>query len=134
MSFDLETALNTNIAEPIDSVTVEHFLSQPPFVKADGVANARDLGGDPRTAPLRKGYIFRSGLLEGITEQGKQDLVDLGIKKIFDLRSAREIDVGPDPEIGGIEVVTVAKGINVSPMDAAKYSTVRGKDCELLLY
>ena len=60
--------------EPLDPVYVEERLSQPPFVTIAGVVNVRDLGGYPsETSPgniTRPGFVFRSGEVSSITDDG----------------------------------------------------------------
>ncbi len=57
-------------------------------IKIDGVSNVRDLGGavtkDGKT--VKYGMIYRSAMLEGVTEQGKMQAKRLGIKTDLDLR------------------------------------------------
>ena len=115
MAADLEKALATNIGEPIDPAIVSGILASPPFVQIDGVCNARDIGSDASTSWLRSGYVYRSATLENITEQGKKDIVALGIKTIFDLRSEREVSTFPDPAIEGVEVVIAALSATAGP-------------------
>ncbi|KAL6713767.1 hypothetical protein ACLMJK_008259 [Lecanora helva] len=78
----------------------------------DGVFNFRDIGGyrsaqDPNLH-IRRGRVFRCANLGNITQEGVRQLHDLGIKKIFDLRSNAEIErtadfTGPVVDIPGIE-------------------------------
>lgn len=125
MSTPLEKALETNINLPIDSDFVSKALSKSPWKIIDGVANCRDLGASIPAASIRSGYAFRSGTLEFITEQGKNDIVASGVKTIFDLRSEAEITANPDPVIEGVDVVAVALSATTTPVDAPKFSTVR---------
>lgn len=90
-------------------------LSSHPFIAVDGVFNFRDIGGyassqDP-TLSVRRGRIFRCANPGNITPTGSQKIRDLGITKIFDLRSRIEIertaDFGPVVDIAGVERVSV---------------------------
>lgn len=65
---------------------------------AVGVDNFRDLGGITLINGLviRDNMIFRSGELNGLSEQDKTELDKLGIDYIFDLRSADEVEYKPD--------------------------------------
>ena len=78
-------------------------LPSPPFYNVPHVHNFRDIGGYPippspqdanypkPNASVRRGLIYRSAALHGITEEGERVLRDeLGVKKIFDLRSKLE--------------------------------------------
>ncbi|KAF5358989.1 hypothetical protein D9758_004831 [Tetrapyrgos nigripes] len=97
--------------EPLDPAYVKDVLSNPPFVTLPGVINVRDLGGypsvdfpDKHTIPNR---FLRSAELSSITDEGKELLKNLGIRKVFDLRSDTEIEkyVAPLPTIEGVEVI-----------------------------
>lgn len=73
-------------------------LTQPPFVQAEGVINLRDAGGQPSHLPSRKNhivkprYLYRAGEPSKITPKGIAQLRDdLGVRKIFDLRSDLEV-------------------------------------------
>lgn len=123
MDTTLEDALATNIAIRIEEKTVSKFLSGPPWIQIDGVYNVRDIG----SRAVRNGFIYRSGLMECMTDQGKKDIQLLGIKKIFDLRSAKEIENFPDPVIDGVQVVGAATTATTTPADSGngKYSSVR---------
>jgi hypothetical protein len=123
MSSVLRQALQTNIAERIDPAVVAGILSKPPWFDVDGVPNCRDIAGG--LAEIRSGFIWRSGMLESITERGKEDIVNLGIKKIFDLRSSREILEFPDPRIDGVEVFEAATDATLVPLDSVKFDSVR---------
>ena len=98
-----ETDVHTRIPEAALLAT----LGAAPFVYAQGTFNTRDLGALPKPPSrgvLRRGLAFRSGALDGLTAAGRQTLVaDLGVGRIFDLRSQREHAVTPDPTIDGIE-------------------------------
>ena len=64
-----------------------------------GLHNARDLGGLPAgpTATTRPGRIFRTPRLDGLDEQGWNQLVDAGVRTIVDLRNPHEISALPLP-------------------------------------
>lgn len=123
----LDELVNTNAAESLDSSAVSSVLSTPPFLIVDGLFNLRDISDGTQTS-LKQGYCFRCGSLERITEHGKDELKQLGVKTIFDLRSARETSQFPDPEIDGIE--TVAAQTNTDPLATVQYSDVCS--CQLL--
>ncbi|ODV92071.1 hypothetical protein CANCADRAFT_81941 [Tortispora caseinolytica NRRL Y-17796] len=79
----------------------------PMWKHVDGVNNMRDFGGmQSRTygSTMRYGYLFRSAGLHEITDEGKNVLLRLGIKQIFDLRSDPELANHADPEIPGITI------------------------------
>ncbi|KAI0727345.1 protein-tyrosine phosphatase-like protein [Fomitopsis betulina] len=114
--------------EPLDPVYVNERLSRPPFVAISGVVNVRDLGGYPsETSPghvTRPGFIFRSGEVSSITDDGKAQLRELGVTTVYDLRSDTEIERydTPCPEIDGVEIarIPVFKVEDYSPPMMAK--------------
>ena len=81
------------------AATTQGELSLP-FINVPGLPNFRDLGGVPRPIPsqpgktVRRGVVFRSSEPSKVTDEGVQQLRDLGIKKVYDLRSLDEIKVG----------------------------------------
>lgn len=72
-------------------------LPSPPFITVAGVANFRDAGGYPcstsasQPSSIRRGLIFRSADFNKVQPDGLKTVKDLGIRKVFDLRSAPEI-------------------------------------------
>lgn len=86
-------------------------LSSPPFVTVDGVMNIRTLGGYPATPGTitKPMHVFRSAELSGITNTGKEQLQALGIRKVFDIRSAPEITRfnAAVPVVDGVQFVSV---------------------------
>ena len=84
----------------------------PPFVDIEGVVNIRGVGGCPiasRGLFLKSPALFRSGEPSGITSSGKDQLLALGIRRVFDLRSDIEIAgyKTSTPAINGVEFVRV---------------------------
>lgn len=82
------------------------YLPTPPFIDVDGVPNFRDMGGyltassyfsgagTSATTPMmvRRGLLYRCAHPQLLTQQGNKTLTDqLGIKHIYDLRSAPEV-------------------------------------------
>jgi hypothetical protein len=75
-------------------------ITEPPFVQAEGVINLRDAGGQPSHLPshtnhiVKPRYLYRSGEASRITPKGVIQLRDeLGVRKVFDLRSDVEVKV-----------------------------------------
>lgn len=111
MAESTPTALNTdtnnsNQAPPIpDKFVFPSHLPTPPFIDIDGVPNFRDIGGyltaasffsantPSTTTPtmVRKNLLYRCAHPQLLTDQGVDTLATLGIKHIFDLRSAPEV-------------------------------------------
>ncbi|KAF4633923.1 hypothetical protein G7Y89_g4197 [Cudoniella acicularis] len=100
-----------------ESTTAEDPLHKPPFVPIDGLGNFRDIGGwaiaDTSTEPqaparVRKGILYRGPDLGPITTAGVQQLKDLGVGIIFDIRSVPQIvRAGGVKELEGIKRVWV---------------------------
>jgi len=115
--------------EPLDPTFVQEILSRPPFVNIPGVINARDLGNLPsqshQGSVTKLGYLFRTAELSRITEEGiasnnnislfrnssfslgKARINQLGITKVFDLRSDTEIAKynSPSPVIDNVAIL-----------------------------
>ncbi|KAF6220776.1 hypothetical protein HO133_002456 [Letharia lupina] len=90
-------------------------FSKNPFTHIEGIFNFRDAGGyaiafDPLYS-VRRRFIFRCANPGRATSNGVQQIRDLDITTIFDLRSATEIertkDFAPTAEIPGIRRVHV---------------------------
>ncbi|MFB7915744.1 tyrosine-protein phosphatase [Streptomyces sp. NPDC056061] len=58
-----------------------------------GVRNFRDAGG---IGSLRRGVLYRSGALDALTPEGAQQLGELGVRTVIDLRSVPEVEAKPD--------------------------------------
>jgi protein tyrosine/serine phosphatase len=78
--------------------------SLPPVdrtLHADGLANARDLGGLPRRdgSPTPSGVYFRAENVDQLTQAGWQQVHDAGVRSVLDLRqpSERAADRSPRP-------------------------------------
>jgi protein tyrosine/serine phosphatase len=71
----------------------------------DGCWNVRDLGGlvtaDGRYT--RRHTLIRSDLLGRLTPQGKQQLLDYGVRTIVDLRSPNEVEEDPSAAFGPVD-------------------------------
>ena len=100
----IDDLIKIEMLEAIPLDQVEPFLSAKPFYKLDGGLNTRDLS-DGNYPNLKLGYAYRSGSLENLTTKGQDELVQLGVRTIFDLRSMAEFTTYPDPQIDGIDVI-----------------------------
>ncbi|MFE6049776.1 tyrosine-protein phosphatase [Kitasatospora sp. NPDC056446] len=67
------------------------------FIDIPGVRNFRDAGG---IGALRRGVLYRSGSFHTLTEEGARRLKGLGLRTVFDLRSAFELEAWPDQRHG----------------------------------
>lgn len=72
----------------------------PPFINISGAANFRDIGccSDASGTSMRRGLIFRSADLSHVTAEGTARLQALRIRKIFDLRSVKEVNRSKDED------------------------------------
>jgi len=98
----------TDVTQPLPKETLYAVLSAPPFVHIPGTFNTRDLGLLPRppgTPSIRPNLAFRTASLEGLTPEGHAAIQKLGIKTIFDLRSAKEHETKPDPVVESVQAV-----------------------------
>ncbi|CAM9011027.1 unnamed protein product [Wickerhamomyces anomalus] len=96
----------------------------PRWREIDGIANFRDIGGwrtKDNKHYVKSGVIFRSANTSNVTETGKKQLNELGIKSIFDFRSYGEFKKAGGLEIKGINVnnIPVFTKTDVSPQSIA---------------
>jgi protein tyrosine/serine phosphatase len=67
----------------------------PPFVIVEGVINARSVGGfstsDTDSDIVKPVILFRSADPSRITPKGKEQLLALGVRRVFDFRADDEI-------------------------------------------
>lgn len=65
----------------------------------EGGSNFRDLGGYPTTegATVKRGVLFRSGAMTGLTEGDQAYLERFAFQSIVDLRSSEERELYPNP-------------------------------------
>ncbi|KAI0594651.1 protein-tyrosine phosphatase-like protein [Biscogniauxia sp. FL1348] len=93
----------TDVMTEIPKEAYGPVLYSPPFIFLDGTFNTRDLGLVPGS-PLRANFVYRSGALGLLTDNGRATLTGkLGIRRVFDLRSPEERAKMPDPELEGVE-------------------------------
>lgn len=89
------TLLHTPIAETIDPAIIAEITAQYPWIIIPGTFNARDIAGK-----VKNGYIFRSGTLENVSQEGLDTMRELGIGVVFDLRSEKERVESPEVGFG----------------------------------
>lgn len=71
-----------------------------------GIANLRDAGA-VASGSLGTGVLLRSGHLSGLGSEAQAGLVDLGVTRVFDLRTADESGRRPDTLPAGISLSVV---------------------------
>ncbi|THC96628.1 hypothetical protein EYZ11_003878 [Aspergillus tanneri] len=123
LTYDLQTLLTTDIQTHLPADVVAQITSQPPFATVSGLFNVRDICAAIRPT-LRRGYIYRSGALSGITDEGKSTLVNaLGITTIFDLRNPSERTKSPSPDIPGVDTVWTPYSADPGQVDMQAFAT-----------
>ena len=70
------------------------------------VPNFRDAGG-LSTGSLRPGLVYRSAQLSPLTDEDHARLLDLGVRSVFDLRTADEVRHRPDTLPQGLEATVL---------------------------
>ncbi len=87
----------------------------------DGVTNVRDIGGYDsslvKNGKIRQGLYFRGANLNNITEEGKRQLLSLGIKTEIDLRDAYQC-AGPYVDGVGYNAVPIPSGTEGTRFEA----------------
>lgn len=112
--------LHTDIRTPIPDTTVSKIISLPPFVTVPGVSNIRDLS---HGADLRPGFIFRSGNISDVTEEGKTILTGkLNISTIYDLRNQGERERALAPQIDGVEIAWAPYGARPATLNLRDFA------------
>lgn len=86
--------------EPMDLSTISDILTKPPFIDIAGSFNARRI-------PIPQRAIYRTGSLENVTADGISSVQNLGISKIFDLRSLKERSAFPFPSIPNVDTIWI---------------------------
>ncbi|KAF3023658.1 hypothetical protein E8E14_013377 [Neopestalotiopsis sp. 37M] len=122
----LRKLARTEVIHEIPPTEYLPVLTNSPFVWIEGTFNSRDLGDIPRS-PLRSNFIYRSGGLARLTEQGKEAVTALGVKRIFDLRSPEERGHAPDPDIEGVENTWIQSLRPDSTPDLTKFIPGKGE-------
>src|SRR5262245_29405949 len=90
----------------------------------DGCVNVRDLGGLPLAGGGETAYrvVVRADSLPGLTEEGRQALVDYGVSLVVDLRSGYDEHDGSDP----LPVPVVRQHMDPRPVpDAWEWPSMR---------
>ncbi|MFF1573792.1 tyrosine-protein phosphatase [Leifsonia sp. NPDC058292] len=73
-------------------------------IAVNGTYNFRDVGGYPVDGGVtRSGKLFRSDGLHSLGDAGKQQVRDLGVKVVIDLRDDFEVEALPD-DLDGLDV------------------------------
>ena len=100
MDIDMPALLSTPMPEPLvlSPTDLDAILSTAPFLSIPSCINIRSL-----PAPIKPCYAIRTGTLEFLNEEGRRGLLELGVKRVFDLRSKKERNGAPTLDIEGVE-------------------------------
>lgn len=87
--------------------------SAPPLIEVPGVFNFRDLGlviAAATGAPTGAGRVFRADGLHRVDDEGRNRIVELGVRHVIDLRSSEEAESEgrfehPDVEVEPVPIV-----------------------------
>ncbi len=88
----------------------------------EGSYNSRDLGGLPLAGggETARGRLIRADLLGGLTDAGREALLDYGVRTIIDLRSAEELARNATVDFDGrTRTVHIPVIDDFAPVDAA---------------
>ena len=82
-----------HVSEPIDSATPDHPDRLLPF---EGAFNFRDLGGYPARAgqTVKWRTLFRADALHRLPDEELDQLAELGVRSVLDLRTRAEVEEG----------------------------------------
>ena len=83
---------------PVATASAETLMSYRRLLPLEGGSNFRDLGGYPTADghTVKRGLLFRSGAMAGLTPADEQYLGEFGFKSVVDLRSDEELDLYPN--------------------------------------
>jgi len=96
-AYSITELVNTDIETSIPTMALYTILSNPPFYTVPGIFNLRE---------IIPGYAYRSGTLKNVTEDGNAKLSsELGVVKVFDLRTTLERNASAAPNLVNIETV-----------------------------
>jgi Tyrosine phosphatase family len=103
-NIDLAALLQVPIRQPLEEAQVKQILASAPFIPIPHALNFRTI-----SAPsLRADLIFRSGSLSHLPQSSLAQLSErYNITTIVDLRSKKERQKYPSPDIQGIETVWI---------------------------
>jgi hypothetical protein len=103
-------------------MTTSHSdASSPPFVLISGLDNFRDIGTWPTSTPnisIRAHTLYRGPDLGPINPEGEQQLRDLNIETIFDIRSVPQI-----VRAGGVQEIEGIKRVWCPVFEESEYTT-----------
>ncbi|WOJ97995.1 tyrosine-protein phosphatase [Congregibacter brevis] len=88
------------VAESVPSAAASEqvLISYRRLLPLEGGSNFRDLGGYPTADghTVKRGLLFRSGAMTGLTEGDEEYLQQFGFQSVVDLRSTEEVELYPN--------------------------------------
>ncbi|MDO9712046.1 tyrosine-protein phosphatase [Paracraurococcus lichenis] len=109
----------------------------PHAVPLEGASNLRDLGGWPVAdgRRVRRGLIYRSATLDGLTGADQARIAGLGIRTVCDLRGEREAAARPSrlPPSAERIPLSIEPAVGASLRDLAQREEATGEDVVALL-
>jgi len=99
VTFGLSTGLSANVAAAEGSGGADSLsFSYRRLLPLEGGSNFRDLGGYPTNdgGRVKRGLLFRSGAMTGLTDKDQDYLDSFEFKTIVDLRSTEEVELYPN--------------------------------------
>jgi protein tyrosine/serine phosphatase len=116
----LSSLLEVPIQDVLPPDALKLVLSTPPFIPIPHAINLRTISAPPLLPP---NIFFRSGSLSHLPAPVLANLASTyNIKTIFDLRSRKEREMGPNPSVEGVEAVWIPSttdidGVGVPTLD-----------------
>jgi len=105
----LPGAAEENVVIPEAKASADTLMSYRRVLPLEGGSNFRDLGGYPAAdgKEVKRGLLFRSGAMTGLTEKDVAYLEDFGFESVVDLRSDQELELYPNhwAETAGLNYV-----------------------------
>ncbi len=115
---------------PQAKATPEVLMSYRRVLPLEGGSNFRDLGGYPTEdgRVVKRGVLFRSGAMTGLTEGDAEYLAQFGFASVVDLRSSEELDLYPNQWAGDAGISYVHH--DYSMMDMMKQAATQQAGAE----
>lgn len=102
---ELDALAATDVREAIPPAALLPALTSPPFIPTRSLINLRDVGAVPGSAvPPRR--FYRSGVMDAAAaDPDALAWVAANVRRVFDMRLARERQRAPDPHVPGVDNV-----------------------------
>ncbi|UNI20673.1 hypothetical protein JDV02_006741 [Purpureocillium takamizusanense] len=102
---ELDALAATDVREPIPAAALAPALTSPPFIPTRSLINLRDVGAVPGSA-VPAGRFYRSGAMDAAAaDPDALAWLAANVRRVFDMRLARERARAPDPAVPGVDNV-----------------------------